>query len=627
MSLPQRRLALTLWPALVAITCLNSAALPPAIGPVIEANDNLSSAGRTDGSTLTLTLEARMGRWNPDQDRRTSALSVAAFGEMGKAPTIPGPLIRVRSGTTIRVRVTNHLDSLPLTLHGLHSHPAATDDTVQVAPGATREVAFDAGAPGTYFYWASTAGGPIDERLGIDSQLSGALIVDPAEGPVPPDRVFVLSVFDLTEPDATPETPFAPFASAINGRSWPYTERMNLAVGDTVHWRWINPSADNHPMHLHGFYYRVDSRGTSVADTLYGPGQQRQVVTERLSEGTTMSMTWSPDRAGQWLMHCHLHFHVAPDSSWGADYPRIRGAATSTSGAHPEHEMDDMAGLVLGVNVNARAGVAEPAETAVSRQLRLIVEPSGGQPSIQMKLEESGRAVARASSPGAPLVLTRGQPVAITVVNHLTQPTAMHWHGIELDSYYDGVPGWSGTQVRRSPMIAPGDSFAAHMTPPRTGTFIYHAHNLATKQVGNGLIGPLIVIEPGETRSPADEIIWIVGGNDIFFTGQLEINGQPHPPPLVLAAGRRYRVRLINITENNTGNVSLGNDAGLARWKPLAKDAIPVPAALALPVPAQVRTSVGETYDFEFDAGEQRTLTLLVQNSGKPMASQVVEIR
>ena len=70
------------------------------------------------------------------------------------------------------------------------------------------------------------------------------------------------------------------------------------------------------------------------------------------------------------------------------------------------------------------------------------------------------------------------------MVNHLCQPTAMHWHGIELDSYYDGVPGWSGTPERRSPMIAPGDSFIARMTPPRSGTFIYHAHNMASNQVG-----------------------------------------------------------------------------------------------------------------------------------------------
>ncbi len=625
--MPSRaRSALAAWPALFALAMLGPVSMPGADPPVIRPNDNVTPAGRRTDRALMVTLETRMGRWYPDRDRRTQALTVAAFGESGQAPTIPGPLIRVRSGTTIRVRVINHLDSLPLVVHGLHTHPAASDDTLQVAAGATREVTFSTGAPGTYFYWASTAGESIDERLGVDSQLSGALIVDPAQGPITADRIFVLGVFDLSDPDAPPDAPFAPFAPAINGRSWPYTERMNLTVGDTVHWRWINPTADNHPMHLHGFYYRVDSRGTSITDTLYGPGQQREVVTERLSEGTTMTMTWSPERAGQWLMHCHLHFHVAPDSSWGPDYPRVRPTAGHGSGAHTELEMDDMAGLVLGINVTARAGAA-PAEAPGARQLRLVVEPAAIQPKIQVTLEESGRALAPPSSPGAPLVLARGEPAAITVVNHLSQPTAMHWHGIELDSYYDGVPGWSGTTVRRSPMIAPGDSFVARMTPPRSGTFIYHAHNLATKQVGAGLIGALIVLEPGEVWNPDDEIIWIIGGNAIFSTGHLDLNGEQHPPPLTLKAAHRYRVRLINITEDNTGDVSLGDSTGLATWRPLAKDAMPVAVALRQPVPAHVRASVGETYDFEFDAGSPRSLALLVQNSGKPMASQVVEIR
>ena len=218
---------------------------------------------------------------------------------------------------------------------------------------------------------------------------------------------------------------------------------MNLAVGDTVHWRWINASGDNHPMHLHGFYYRVDSRGTIVSDTIYGPAQQRQVVTERLSEGTTMTMTWSPERAGQWLMHCHLHFHVAPDSSWGPDYPRIRKRRPPA--CTREHQMDDMAGLVLGINVTRRPARATP-QRPVARRVRLVVEPAAEAPRIQVTQEEAGEVTAPASSPGAPLVLTRGEPTEITVVNRMTAPTAMHWHGIELDSYYDGVPGWSGTR-------------------------------------------------------------------------------------------------------------------------------------------------------------------------------------
>src|SRR4029077_15816230 len=51
---------------------------------------------------------------------------------------------------------------------------------------------------------------------------------------------------------------------------------------------------------------------------------------------------------------------------------------------------------------------------------------------------------------GNPLVLTRGEPAEIKVVNRLKEPTTVHWHGIELESYYDGVPGWSGTSRHRS---------------------------------------------------------------------------------------------------------------------------------------------------------------------------------
>ena len=203
----------------------------------------------------------------------------------------------------------------------------------------------------------------------------------------------------------------------------------------------------------------------------------------------------------------------------------------------------------------------------------------------------------------------------------------MHWHGLELDSYYDGVPGWSGTPGQRSPMIAAGDSFVARMTPPRPGTFIYHAHNMATNQIGRGLVGALIVLEPLEVRRAADEIIWIVGGNDIFTAGHLEINGQQAPPPLMLKARHRYRIRLINITEDNTGDVTLGDSTGPATWRPLAKDAMPVGLDRMTLRPAQVRTSVGETYDFEFDSGTRRQLTLQVMNGGEPMASQLVEIR
>ena len=53
------------------------------------------------------------------------------------------------------------------------------------------------------------------------------------------------------------------------------------------------------------------------------------------------------------------------------------------------------------------------------------------------------------------IVLTRGEPVEITLINRMTEPTAIHWHGIELDSYYDGVPGYGGQPGKITPPVDP----------------------------------------------------------------------------------------------------------------------------------------------------------------------------
>ena len=51
----------------------------------------------------------------------------------------------------------------------------------------------------------------------------------------------------------------------INGLSWPATERLTYQLGDKVRWRVINLSSQAHPMHLHGFYFEVDSLGRRPA--------------------------------------------------------------------------------------------------------------------------------------------------------------------------------------------------------------------------------------------------------------------------------------------------------------------------------------------------------------------------
>ena len=78
-------------------------------------------------------------------------------------------------------------------------------------------------------------------------------------------------------------------------------------------------------------------------------------------------------------------------------------------------------------------------------------DSEGAQPAFGFALSEGTRVRRQrdVSVPGPTLVLRRGEPVEITLVNRLPEATAIHWHGMELDSYYDGVHGWSGVGPAR----------------------------------------------------------------------------------------------------------------------------------------------------------------------------------
>ena len=168
--------------------------------------------------------------------------------------------------------------------------------------------------------------------------------------------------------------------------------------------------------------------------------------------------------------------------------------------------------MVLGISVLERDGpstagarAAESSSRKLTLTLRAEANRYGDSPAYGFDLSEGDapEPAGAVSVPGPTIVLRRGQPVEITVVNRLTEGTAIHWHGMELESYYDGVHGWSGVGARLAPLIEPGGSFAVRFTPPRTGTFIYHTHLHDNRQLASGLYGALVVVEPGETFDPA----------------------------------------------------------------------------------------------------------------------------
>ena len=585
--------------------------------PEVQANDNRTSAGTLRGDTLVVRLVLQPARWHPEAPDGPY-IDTEALGEEGKAPSVPSPLLRVRTGTVISMTVRNALPDSTAWLHGLYTRPAEHDDSVAVPPGESRSVTFVAGPPGTYVYGVNV--GIVDEEIREREQTVGAFVVDAANGAAN-DRVFVMNIWG--EPaDSTRYRNVL----AINGKSFPYSETIEASTGDTVRWRWVNGTIRPHPMHLHGFYFAVASRGSFLRDTAYDAPRQRNVVTEVMAPFSTMAMSWVPDRDGRWLFHCHIAFHAIAD---GARLDPPESHAMMMSSDPGEH----MAGLVLGINVKASSGWT-PAARENTRTLRLFVQegPKLGRANrtlgyaVEHGMDEPPDSLTHAGGP--PLILTRGQPTDITVINLLKEPTAVHWHGLELESYSDGVVGWSGHPGQAAPRIAPADSFTARLTMPRAGTFIYHTHLNDLEQLTGGLYGAIIVREPREPFDPANDHLFLASWDGPEDPPHLLINGDSTLAAMTWRAGSRHRLRFINIGAAGLIRATLSVGADTSAWRSVAKDGADLPLSQTLERPAIAVLNVGETADFEFVPTRRGEYMLTIHRSlKKPPVVQRITVR
>jgi FtsP/CotA-like multicopper oxidase with cupredoxin domain len=197
------------------------------------------------------------------------------------------------------------------------------------------------------------------------------------------------------------------------------------------------------------------------------------------------------------------------------------------------------------------------------------------------------------------LVLRRGEPVRVTIVNRTRAPTGVHWHGIEVPSYSDGVAGWSGSGASMAPMIAPGDSFVAAFTPPRAGTFMYHAHSNESFQVNLGLYGALLVVDSAG-YDPSHERIIILGSAGPEGAKPARINGRLVPDTVRMTVGETYRIRLVEIVPDWTIRVALTREDSVVHWRALAKDGAELPRSAQLFHSAAFVTGAGQTMDFEY---------------------------
>lgn len=101
--------------------------------------------------------------------------------------------------------------------------------------------------------------------------------------------------------------------------------------------------------------------------------------------------------------------------------------------------------------------------------------------------------------PGPVIRVSKGDVVRATFANRISQPTTVHWHGVELRNDMDG------TLVTQQP-VQPGASFTYEFKASEPGTYWYHPH--VGTQLDRGLYGMLIVDDPAEAGNYDQE--WLV---------------------------------------------------------------------------------------------------------------------
>ncbi len=223
----------------------------------------------------------------------------------------PGPTIEAVEGDKVRIFVTNKLpESTTIHWHGQRL-PNGMDgvgglNQPHIPSGKTFVYEFQLRRSGTFMYHPHS-----DEMAQMAMGMMGFFVVhpkDPAFRRVDRDFVFLLNAFDIEPGSYVPRvaemTEFNMWC--WNSRVFPGIDPLVVTKNDKVRIRFGNLTMTNHPIHMHGYEFKVSCTDGGWVD----PAAAWDEVSIDCAVGQMRAFDFVADEPGDWAIHCHKSHHT-----------------------------------------------------------------------------------------------------------------------------------------------------------------------------------------------------------------------------------------------------------------------------------------------------------------------------
>jgi manganese oxidase len=223
--------------------------------------------------------------------------------------SMPGPTIEANEGDTIRVLFKNELpEPSSVHWHGLEV-PNGQDGAAGVTeaptpPGGTHVYEFTLYQSGTFMYHT---GYNVMKQDALG--LGGFVVVHPKSNQNKPDKEIAILMQEWTFAPGNPNPNIVSMDFnwfTFNGKAAPSIDVITVQQGDRVRLRFGNLSMQSHPIHIHGYTWKVvGTEGGPIPESAQWPG-----ATVNVPPGTTRDVEFVAWNSGVWRLHCHRLHHV-----------------------------------------------------------------------------------------------------------------------------------------------------------------------------------------------------------------------------------------------------------------------------------------------------------------------------